>query len=194
MILDAPLLLLVFLPLSLAFSLAATWYRARVTRSQAHAGNANREPEDLWDEIEILGPSSHEPGTFLVAWDAANPVPTGCMMTGLIAGTECHVRMPRLLDESDRELPRVPWTPLAKLDVASELEDNAAAVAQDAPDDYVWGVAEVLDGSTCERIRAFAIGNIPRGAAQLGNADYSADAASKGHGSSLSFADAADLR
>ena len=116
-------------------------------------------------------------------------------ITGLVAGAEYHVRVrSRYLDESGHELERGPWTPMARLAVAGGAHETAGAVLADEPDDGECGVAEMLDESTRERIRAFALRVIPGKATPQPAPDAWRDTASDSEESGYSLAGVADRR
>ena len=220
---DASILLMIFLPLFLVFVLVATLCRIRVIKASPNLGSAFAGPGVLRGEVTNLELNSDEPGTILATWDAAVPAPSeyrvnwassigefpsyeetfgnaypqanAFRITGLVAGAEYHVRVrSRYLDENGRELERGPWTPMARVVVAGGAHEAAGAMASDALDDHECGVAEMLDESTRERIRAFALRVLPGKATPQSVQDDVGDTVSDGDDSRYSLAGVADRR
>ncbi len=220
---DAPILLRIFLPLFLLFVLVATLCRIRVIKGSPNLGSAFAGPGVLEGQVTNLELNSDEPGTILATWDTAEPVPfdyrvnwassigefpsyeetcgnaypqaNAFRITGLVAGAEYHVRVrSRYLDEIGRELGHGPWTPMARIAVAGGAHEAAGTFASDALDDHECGVAEMLDESTRERVRAFSLRVHPGKTAPRSVQDDGGDTASDSEDSEYSMAGVADRR
>ena len=195
------------LPLVPGIQYLADRFRFRRTQPRAAAGIDNRMQQMLVGEIGNLRLSSDQPGTLLVTWDAADPAPAdyrvnwaastgdfptyreadgnaysqdnGILITGLTSGAEYWVRVrSRYLDENGRELRRGPWTSMAHLTVADDLDRASEPGFVSGLSDNLCAEAEMIDVRLRAKVRAPAYRVLP------GRATLRSAASSRGNGRS----------